>query len=231
MAKIFFIHPIDKTTDFLSGITNFLFSKYKDYIDLYRLEDNRDSIAKCLELINSCDIDTLIVFLGHGSSNCLCGARIGTASVEHFFIAEEGLAIFRGKNILLLSCRSEEYLNCYSDELGLRFSIGFGDIPTESEEIEHLQRISAEYDNITEHILNEFKEHIVNVIKLSLADIIDNKLTALDLYNRIKLRINKKISIILLENRNEKNRKIALLLYGLKTESKLFGDSKINLFN
>lgn len=229
MSSIIILHPRDTTTDFLCEISNSITSKYKENVVLLRPEFTKESHLDCVQELKDAKKDQLIIFLGHGASNCLCGSTNGEFSY-HDFILEEALNIFENQRVVLISCRSEEYLKKYHVGARIIASIGFGDLPTETEEIDTLQRISAIYDQVNQKILDRFKSSLNEVISASIIDGIEKQMSFMELYNRIRLRINKKISEVLIVNKSLENRKLATLLSVMKTEMKYFGNASKKVF-
>ncbi len=220
MSKLWIIHPNDNTTLFLAGITNFLVEKLGHNLILINIEANTDSHHKCIKELSKTSKTDFIVFLGHGSSKQLVGAR-GESFVEETFIDQYNLKTLSNRNVLFLSCRSADFLK---DKTYLKCAIGFGDIPTESEEIEMLQRINNIYDNVLEETLERFKTLLCDIIKESILDVCVFNESPLFLFNRIKLRINKQIFVTLLNRNDEQSRKLSYLLYVMKKEIRIYGD-------
>ncbi len=228
MAPILIIHPKDKTTDFLEFISNSLLENTNRKLILFRIEGNKSSHEECIELIEKLPDETLTIFLGHGGSDYLCGTNTRDFTLEKF-IEGDMLNVFERKKLLLISCRSEEYLKKYSTSCGIIASIGFGDLPSEPAEIEHLQRFSGEYDNINQMILDNYKKLLTQIITEALIDSLNGNFSFMQLFNRIKLRVNRSMSRIILERNSNENKKLATLLFILKNELRYFGDITTSL--
>jgi hypothetical protein len=225
MSKFIIIYPSDSTTDFLKGIPAFLHEHYKEFTETFRIDSSRESHAECIHMITQQSSKIFFIFLGHGASNYLAGAR-DSPNYDNF-INETNLKIFESKKVFFLSCRSADFLK---NKTFIRTSLGFGDLPSEYNEIETLQRISGLYDGITIETLELFKEILTEIIKYSLLDLIKDNLTFIDLFNRIKLRINKKMSEVLLKNKNEQTSKLTYMLYMMKDEMRIYGSENLTVF-
>lgn len=188
--KIHIIHPKDSTTDFLNSITEHISKKTEVEINLLRLTSREDH-SNFFESIHSIDKNELILFLGHGTSTGLSGAI--TKEFENTeFITEKQLKIFKDKNVMILSCRSNQYLKSYFTECSIETAIGFPNLITDAAEIEHHDD-PERLDDVSGEDIELFKEAIVDVVKFSLEDYVNNNLSINQFYNRIKLRINKRI--------------------------------------
>lgn len=188
--KIHIIHPKDESTDFLNSITEYIKSKTSVEINLLRLE-TKEEHSVFFELVHSINNDELILFFGHGTSSCLSGAITNVFEAPEF-ITEMQLKIFENKNVLILSCRSNQYLKSYFKECNLNSAIGFPNLITEYSEIEHHDE-AERFDDISLEDIELFKTAIVEIVMFSLEDFIINDLSFHQFFNRLKLRINKRI--------------------------------------
>lgn len=186
--RLHIIHPEDSTTDFLNLITEYI--RELAEINLIRLKTKADHF-NFFELIHSIDKNELILFFGHGTSTGLSGAVTKDYENQEF-ITEKQLKIFSEKNIMILSCRSNQYLKSYFKECDIKSAIGFPNLITDHGEIEHHDDPERLNDVSVEHI-ELFKNVIIDVVKFSLEDYVTENLSMIQFYNRIKLRINKRI--------------------------------------
>lgn len=219
---ILLIYPQDETTDFLQGIPDFLFDKHGEARFIFRrvsVEEN--SHQECHSTIAQLSFGSLVIFLGHGSSYALMGARTSRVQ-ENILISRENLSLFEGKEVLFLSCRSSELLK----NQGI-LGIGFGDLVTDMSEV--VSRREHEIDayrhpngDIVEQDIQRANELLVEVIRRSLHDAILDGLSLPDLYLHLKLRFNRSIFNLIKENAPSQVRWIANLLLEAKTEMKLF---------
>ncbi|RED25220.1 hypothetical protein BD847_1965 [Flavobacterium cutihirudinis] len=195
---IHIIHPEDSSTDFLNLITEYIkeFSK----INLIKLKTQEDH-SIFFELIHTIDKNELILFFGHGTSTGLSGA-VTKDYENHEFITEKQLKIFSEKNVMILSCRSNQYLKSYFKECNIQSAIGFPNLITDYEEIEHHDD-PERLNDVSAKDIELFKEAIIDVMKFSLEDYVMGNLSIIQFYNRIKLRINKKIINLYNESPNK----------------------------
>ena len=148
--KIHIIHPKDKSTDFLDSITEYIKNKTTVEINLLRLQ-TKEEHSQFFEIIHSVNNDELILFFGHGTSSGLSGAMTSEFESPEF-ITEKQLKIFENKKVLILSCRSNQYLKSYFKECNLNSAIGFPNLITDYCEIEHHDDPERFKDIKQEHI-------------------------------------------------------------------------------
>lgn len=188
--KIHFIHPKDDSTDFLEEIYKYLSEKTNVEIKLLRL-NNKNDHSDFFDIIPNIPENELILFLGHGTSLGLSGAI--TSEFQYLeFITDNQLFVFKNKQIILLACRSNQYLKTHFNKCDLKTAIGFPNLITDVDEIQyHDDQIRVE--GLTAEDIELFKIIIVDVMKYSLEDYINNNLSIHQFYNRIKLRIHKRL--------------------------------------
>lgn len=219
---ILIIHPQDSTTDFLQGITNFLFDKYGEQRFVFHRPGIGEIEAQsCRSLIEQMPLSSFILFIGHGSSSSLMGARTHRIT-ENILIHRDHLSLFERKNVMFLSCRSSDFLK----NRGIS-GIGFGDIITDmSEVISRREHETNAYrypkGDITEEDIRKSNELLVDIVKRSLNDYLIEELSLFNLHFRLKLRFNKAIFNLIGENKPSHTRWVANLLLETKTEMKLF---------
>ncbi|MCT4645794.1 MAG: hypothetical protein N4A74_12475 [Carboxylicivirga sp.] len=108
---------------------NPLIEKLKSKIEIIQLKI--DNVEAVINKIKDLPENSDILFVGHGASHCLYGA-INEGDKE-VFINSANVDIFKNKNIIVLACRSSEFLN---DNRGvLKSYLGFGNIPSDWEEV------------------------------------------------------------------------------------------------
>lgn len=188
--KINIIHPKDDTTDFLEEIYSYIKINTGVEINLLRLESKEDHV-EFFKLIHLFPNDELVLFLGHGTSTCLSGASTKEYELIEF-ISEKQLKVFEEKKVILLACRSDQYLKVFFENCNIKSAIGFPNLITDLNEVEYYHN-SERLSNIIQGDIDIFKIAIVDVIKYSLEDFINNNLSFYQLFNRIKLRINKRV--------------------------------------
>lgn len=191
--KIYIIHPVDSTTDFLKEIYNDI---ENTKITVLRIESKDDHFS----FYENSPEENTVLFLGHGTSNTLKGAS--TIDYDGILMSENQINILENKNVILFSCRSNQYINKFYKSANLKNGIGFPNMITDYVEI-------SEYDEperaagLTSEDIEKFKIIIVDIMKFSLKDFIELNLNIFQLYNRIKLRINKAILDYFKENNND----------------------------
>ncbi|MGX7668874.1 hypothetical protein [Flavobacterium pedocola] len=203
--KIVIIHPKDETTDFLEEITSYLLENTVVEIVILRLATKDDHLS-FFETVQTFKENELILFLGHGTSTGLSGCSTNECE-QQVFIAEKQLKVFENKNLILLSCRSNQYLKSYFKDCKLKSAIGFPNLITDFEEVIHHDDPSR-LEDITEDDVEAFKIALVEIVKFSLVDFVNSDLTVFQIFNRIKLRLNRKI--VNLYQRNVTNDKTPL---------------------
>lgn len=194
------IHSLDNTTKFLLPFQeNFPYS----YIAL----ENNDERSK-YDITNKISLqeeDSTIVFLGHGTT-------LGLFAPEENLFIDRGIgdSIFSNKNILLLSCKSNQFiktLNTYKQ------AIGFGNIRSSKEEIPYEDKCK-----LTEDDIERFNNTYVNAIIKSLEILLAGKISFSELPKRIEFYINKEINDILLDKDKKNRRELSKLLFEFKNE-------------
>jgi len=111
------------------------------------------------------------------------------------FLINKGLElnIFKDLELLCLSCKSSEML--YNN---LDFNnIGFGDMPTQIEEIQGARELeSTAYHGVENSTIEKYRETLVSIMSNSVYEWLEFEYSIRILKNRIKIRINKAITEI-----------------------------------
>ncbi len=163
--RILIIHPHDKTTQFLESINNNLQPEFSNDIQYFRIETNDNSHKQCLERIKEHPSNGIIIFLGHGRSDALYGSKGDEYSpsleweeiaafpdlyyFNESFISKSNADVFYEKKVFCLACNSNNKIAEYAIDKGAISFLGFGDIPTSSEEFS--------IDGTTNVIINRFQ--------------------------------------------------------------------------
>lgn len=245
MKNILIIHPDDKSTFFLNRIKSKLKQDYNDIIHFYNVKPNDLSHKNCIKLVANEQKIKLVVFLGHGKSDTLCGSKGNLYDgfgyhneillqeepkdfyYNEHFINESNLENFKGKNIFCLSCNSNEKIALDAINAGVISFIGFGNIPTSIDEFKKLK-----YEYVSSDLVRSMKTEINYIIKTSLHLAIKHDFSIIELEKYIKFISNQRISDILINNKKYKDRYIlADNIYLFMKEMKIFGnkDSKLIL--
>ncbi|WP_294670596.1 hypothetical protein [uncultured Fluviicola sp.] len=189
--KLYIIFPKDSTTDFLEEIVNYLEDNLiTSSIKVFRLKseaDHRLILDNGQALFSE---DSTVLFMGHGMSSAISGAL--TIDYNHgVLIQETELSLFQKRRLILLSCRSNEFILKYSWGAKLKGSIGFPNLVTDD-----YDRYGTEdrwINEVTERDIENYRNDIVDVLKYSLEDYLEQKLSFFQLYKRIKLRAQRKL--------------------------------------
>jgi len=235
MTKIFGIYPIDKqeSTTFLNRINTYLCreldNQWHCYKTKYTDEDHESCIKKAID-----SHAKLILFMGHGRSDCLFGSCnkkaqdfiAGDAIIENpefykneHFIHSENITEFKNKIFFSFSCFSNRNdakslaRNAINKEV-ISF-VGFGDIPTDY----------IKEKNIPLKAIAVYKGIISKVIKISLSMSIKNNYTVEEMVSLIKVLTIKEIQkMILSPYKNRHKEVIVKNLFLFKQEIMIFGN-------
>jgi len=218
MGKLLIIHPQDSTTDFLNPIWSFISNQFGENITIRNISFSDEEHTKVKDEIIKYDGKN-ILFLGHGNSTHLMGAKSQNYSCDTFINRDE-LLLFKSKTVLSFSCKSSDYLRFVKD-----FSyIGFDDIPSDMTEVVGARELEHDiYPDVNEDVINEFRKIMVRIVANSVYDWIESDYDIERLYNRLKIRIDKEIVGLL--NGSDKNKfRIATvgLLNKLKRDMRYF---------
>ncbi|WP_405376874.1 hypothetical protein [Nonlabens sp. Asnod3-A02] len=243
--KVLIIHPYDKSTSFLDRIKNHLLAEFHDSVHYFSIKPNERSHKECLEVIKKFSGNGLLLFMGHGKSNCLYGAKAdnyGTLEnelikaeqpdsyfYEDNFINIHNIEVFNEKKIISLSCNSNAQLGKKSVENGAKVFLGFGDLPTSIEELKEQGEESKNGISLGK-IEQALKTEINDIIKKSIRIGINKDYNFLELVKLIQFITNQKISHYLVNQKKLSERKlIANYLYTFKQEIKVYGDGNEKL--
>lgn len=243
MSKILIIHPEDNSTKFLDKIKSDLVKNHSELIHHFNIKPNDSSKLKCIETIQKYPKGSLIIFLGHGKSNCLYGSKgkfygyKETVSDEAInennhlyyyddkFIDESNIEVFKNKNVFCLACNSNGRIGNEAIKTGANTFLGFGDIPTSIFEFEE------KYKYVSNDLVRYMKSEINYIVKKSLNISINNCLTFEELHYYITFITNQRISEILVNQKKNKERyRLTDNLYLFKNQIKIFGNKKNKLF-
>jgi len=243
--SILIVHPYDKSTSFLERIKNHLQAELQDNLHYFSVKPNEVSHAQCIETIKRFSGNGLLLFMGHGKSNCLYGAKgdyYGTLEnelvkaeepdkyfYEDNFIDENNLGVFKDKKIISLSCNSNGQIGRKSIESGAKVFLGFGDLPTSIEELEEQGQKSKSGISLG-RIEQALKTEVNDIIKKSVRIGIIKNYSFSELVDLIYFVTNQKISHYLVNQKKVSERKlIANYLYTFKKEIKIYGNGKEKL--
>lgn len=238
--QLLIVHPYDKSTSFLDRIKNHLLSEFSETCHYFNVKPNKSSHIQCLTLINDPSKFELILFMGHGKSNCLSGAKgdyygslenelVKTETPEKYFyednfINENNLYAFTDKKIISLSCNSNGQIGRKSIDYGAKVFLGFGDLPTSIEELKEQGEESKLGVSLCK-IEQALKTEINDIVKKSISIGIHKSYSFSQLEDLIHFLTNQKISNYLVNQKKISERKlIANYLYTFKKEIKIYGN-------
>lgn len=210
MSKLFFLFALDDSTSFLS-----VFQK-EFQEDFFVIEPNKESVDNSIKFLQKIPENSTVVFLGHGHSTGLYTPESNIFKKYTFVDESIGNDLFVNKKVILLSCRSSEFI---SRIISAEETIGFGNILSSPEEL----RIEAELE--TGHYRNLSKDdiHYFNISYcFAIIKALLNYKTGLYHFKHIPILIefylNQKINETLLRKSTVNRVEIAKLLFEFRNE-------------
>ena len=205
--NILIVHALDESTVFLSVFKE-AFEKYYFAIT----SNKQEEIDKVHSKIKELNDDDIFIFLGHGASY---GLFAPSSTDIKIFDKNSANEMFESKNIVLLSCKSSDFIRELSTYKRI---IGFGDIPSSMKEIiVERESLGIERD-IYEVDIKRYNECYTNSIIKALKLLFHEKITFSQLAKYIEFFLNKEI-ISILEDKGKENRKdLAELLFEFRNE-------------
>jgi hypothetical protein len=229
------IHPYDRSTFFLNKIKSFLISKFPNNIHCLNIKPSEDSHNYCLHCVSNLDNGSLILFLGHGHTDKLFGAKSDSFNRINYnndnFINESNIDIFNEKKVICFSCNSREKIAKVAVDKGATVFLGFGDIPSSHNEFNERGYF------VGKKAINDIKGILNNIIKYGIYYSLKNNYSFEQLANIIKLITNKKISeLLIIKKKKMKKNKLrnlilAEILFHFKNEITICGDKNIKLID
>lgn len=199
------VHALDETTKFLLPFKDEFFDFY------WEVKADHNNIKDTLNKISQKSENSIIIFLGHGHSTGLYAPN----DRDNIFIdKDKGNELFINKNILLLSCNSNQFikkLNTY------RHIIGFGDILSSMEEV----RIRNEYEAnicISNEDIKWFNDTYIQSIIKTLRHLLKGQIEFNEVAKYIEFYINKEINRTLKDKTNINRKERAKLLFEFKND-------------
>lgn len=214
---IYFIYPSDETTKFLLEIPNKISARFgHQSVQNITVLPNDESYSNCLDEIAKIPSNSVVIFMGHGQEDKLWGAE-SDGFVKKPFILKNQAKVFSNKHLLCLSCNSNDYIKGTFSFSKIISSIGFGSLPTDMTEVENSKKLKEL--GINDNVINKYKEILVELVSESLCDMLEKTLTFAELSNILTLRLNKKISEVVLKDKHNADMKILSdLLFQMRTE-------------
>jgi hypothetical protein len=232
MSKIICIYPKDSSTRSLNHIPHVLKKNFSPIFHCFKVQPNDKSHEDCLKRVKV-GTEDLIIFLGHGQSNKLFGAKKTNTMTNDDdlqyenddFINKSNIEIFNGKNVFCLSCYSNVNLGKWAHDKGANSFIGFGNIPTDWDDYErYYQKIF-----LSKKDFYFYRNLITEIVLDALFIAINDKSSMSKLVNLIKILTNNKI--IELREANKTHKWVIDNLYFFKNNIALFGDGSIKLIS
>ena len=238
--QILIIHPYDPTTSSLKRISRHLNRQFPNIVNNYEVKPNEKSHSKCIELIKSHSNNGLIIFMGHGRSDGLYGAK-GKFSNKLFsedafmddpekiynhnlFITSANANIFKNKKLFCLACNSNSFGSTLI-KAGCKSYIGFGELPSSIDEFSEITKTP-----INHHLVADYKGTLNYIIKKSIEKTIVNSYTFKELYELVKFVLSQHIAIYLIDNKNNRHRHvISDALYYTKKDVIVLGDTELKI--
>ena len=206
-SKTLIVHALDESTKFLS-----VFKKNFEEHYFAITSNKQEEIDKVHSKIKELNDDDIFIFLGHGASFGLFAPNSRDIKIFDKNSADE---MFKNKNIVLLSCKSSDFISKLST---YKHIIGFGDIPSSMEEINIERDSIGTQRNVNENDIKMYNESYTDSIIEALNLLFNKKITFSELAKYIEFFLNKKI-IKTLEDKENKNRKeIAKLLFEFRND-------------
>lgn len=207
--NVLILHATDNSTLFLSKFK-------KEFSNIYySFSSDEKSIQKAKELI--CDIEpkSLIIYLGHGSSSGLYTPD-NTFDYQNYFIdATKANFYFDEHDIFLLTCKSNEFIKkIYKPN----FSIGFGNIISSKEELDHHNKYSDIEKTLSIDEINMFNDIYIRASIKTLKLLINEKIQFLDIPKYLRFQLNKEINSILLNKENKNRLELAKLVFEFRNQ-------------
>lgn len=207
--KILILHALDKSTAFLCLFRD----EFNDFY--FSFDSSQESIDNAKGLLGELEPKSLIIFLGHGSSTGLYVPNDNNIYEKYFLDATWGNHFFDEHDILLLSCKSNDYIKkIYKSNS----SLGFGNIISSKLE---LDKYNEEHDKkllLEESDINRFNEIYVNSALKVIKKLINNEIYFFDVPKYFRFNINAEINQILLNKTYKKRLHMTKLLFDFRNE-------------
>ncbi len=222
---------MDPTTKRLRRVASYLHRHLPDNI-LFVVRPTLDSKNCCHRLIEKCTSDDLIIFLGHGCSSALYGARgryynafceiIEDSDPElygfiDYFLEEDTYSVFSGKKCICYGCKTAD-LGKHLVEAGAISILGFGAIPTSQEEYEDFH-----ISNAHRLLVSHTKGAVTSFLKHGIVSAINNSATFAELARTLEFEIQREIDKAL-SSRFRFKKELVDTLHTIKREIRVLGE-------
>lgn len=204
---ILILHPIDDSTRFLES--------FKDSFERNYYGFDSMSISNAKVKLGDLEPKSLIIFIGHGSTRGLYEPDEQHVYEKFFLDAKWGNHYFEAHDVILLCCRSNEFIRNIHTASSL---IGFGNIISSKEELEIHNKLFRKKKKLSEKELDIFNSYFVDSVIKSIKLLEDGKIIFEDVNKYIEFFINKYIVNILKDKCNSNRVELARLLFEFRDE-------------
>lgn len=219
MSKLFFLFALDDSTSFLS-----VFQK-EFQEDFFVIEPNKESVSNSIKFLQEIPKNSTVVFLGHGHSTGLYTPESNVFEKYTFVNESIGNDLFINKKVILLSCRSNEFIRMITSAEEI---IGFGNILSSPEEmIIEADLETGHFRDLSNVDINYFNNSYCNAIINALHNYKKCTYNFKQLPTLIEFYLNQKINETLLEKSTKNRVEIAKLLFEFRNEMLYLQKSKI----
>lgn len=210
MSDLFFIHALDETTSFLSIFQEHFQSNF------FIIEPNKDSVDNSIKYLQEIPKHSIVVFLGHGHSTGLYTPESDNFEKYTFVDNSNGNDLFANKKVILLSCRSSEFISRINLSNQI---IGFGNILSSVEELGVEASLeTGYYRDLSADDINYFNSSYCFAIIIALKLFKSGNYLFNDIPVLIEFLVNKKINETLLNKTISNRVEIARLLFEFRNE-------------
>lgn len=207
--KILILHAVDSSTIFLNSFEK-EFSNY-----YFPFDSTTESILKAKNLLGDLNPKSLIVYLGHGSSYGLYEPDENHLYQKLFLDSTWGNHFFEEHDIILLSCKSNEYINkIYKSN----FSLGFGNIISSKVELDNHNEKNHIKKKLSIDEINIFNQIYIEASIKIVKNLINKKIDFDSIPVYFKFFINQKINKVLLDKDYNNRVELSRILFELRNE-------------
>jgi len=191
-SKTLILFPTDPSTKFLERIFDYLSKKVSpENFTIIKIDCTEEAHRSAIDEIEKIEYGS-IIFLGHGNSSALQGSKCEKFTKPQFLTHRE-FAVFKRKNIMLVSCESSSLLKRAKGNF--ISGLGFGDLPTDWNDIQGARETDASaYDGFTEDTIESFRNYLTEMIQFTLGNYFQQEMTLSKVKDLLLLLINKKIA-------------------------------------
>lgn len=206
---ILILHAVDNSTMFLNGFKK----EFSDYY--FSFDSTKDSILNAKNLLGDLNPKSLIIYLGHGSSSGLYEPDENHLYEKFFLDVTWGNHFFEEHDILLLSCRSNDYI---SKVYTPNFSLGFGNIISSVEELKIHNQKNHVKKELSKDEINIFNQIYIEISINAVKSLINNMISFDNISKYFNFLINQEINKILLDKGYENRVELSRMLFEFRNE-------------